>query len=151
MPLCHCCSCGDSNPLRDVFAIQRGVTAATAADVEATEPEEKLEYWKNGDVTVLYDREAGTQIIQHQESLTDYCSVSSEGSDWSSIAGLGSPLSPSSCSLPAEPPDTGRSPSPKAPALQDPDPDSGGAEMPPCAQLQAFSVLWVNRTLWIPR
>lgn len=157
LALCHCSSCGDSNPLRDVFTINRGVTTATAVDVEAKEQEEKLEHWKNGEVTVMYDRGAGTQIIQHQESLTDYCSMSSEGSpeppgsDWSSIAGLGSPVSHSSASLPAELQDLGRSPSSKAPAPREPDQDAGGTEEPPCAQLQAFTVLSVNRTLWIPR
>lgn len=154
---CHCCSCGDSNPLRDVFTIQRAVTTATAADVKGTEQEEKLEYWKNGEVTVMYDKGAGTQMIQHQDSLTDYCSMSSEcsleppGSDWSSITGCGSPVSHSSVSFSADLQDTGRNPGQKAPSTDEPDQDSGGSDKPPCAQLQAFTVLSVNRTLWIPR
>lgn len=151
----HYSSCGDSSPLRDVFAIQRGVATVTATDVRATEQEEKLEYWKKGEVTMMYDREAGTQIIQQQDSLTDYCSLSSEsfleppGSDWPSSTGLGSPVSPSSDSLPADLQDTSRNPSLKAPAPQEPDQDSVGTNKPP--ELQAFTVLSVNRTLWIPR
>lgn len=136
-----------------MFTIQRGVTTATATDIKATEQEEKLEYWKNGDVTVMYDKEAGTQIIQHQDSVTDYCSIASEcsqeppGSDSSSITGPGSPVSHCSVSLSADLQDTGRNPSQKAPSPHEPE-DSVGTERPP---LQAFTVLSVNRTLWIPR
>lgn len=152
----HRSSCGDSSPLRDVFTIQRGVATATATDVRTTEQEEKLEYW-NREVTVMYDREAGTQIIQHQDSLTDYCSVSSEcsleppGSDWPSTTGLGSPVSPCSDSLSPDLQDTSGNPSLKAPTPHEPEQDSVGTDKPPCAQLQAFTVLSVNRTLWIPR
>lgn len=151
---CHCSSCGDSSPLRDVFTIERGITTATATEVKAAEQEEKLEYWKTGEVTMMYDKEAGTQIIQHQESLTDYCSISSEcslepaGSDSSSVTGLGSPVSHGSVSLSA---DLDRNPSQKAPSPQEPDLDAVSTEKPPCAQLQAFTILSVNRTLWIPR
>lgn len=140
-----------------MFTIQQEVTAATAADLRATEQEEKLDYWENGDVTVMYDKEAGTQIIQHQESVTDYCSISSEcsleppGSDSSSIAGFGSPVSHSSVLLSADLQETGRAPSQKAPSPQEPEQDRVGADEPPCARLQAFTVLSVNRTLWIPR
>lgn len=157
MTPCCCSSCGDSNPLRDVFTIRRGVATATATDVKPTEQEEKMEYWENGEVTVMYDKEAGTQIIQRQESVTDYCSISSEcsleppGSDSSSVTGLGSPVSHCSVSLSADLQDTVRNPSRKAPSPTQPNQDSLGTDRPPCAQPQAFTVLAVNRTLWIPR
>lgn len=147
-------SCGDSNPLRDVFAIQRGVTTATAADVKGTEQEEEPDDWEKGDVTVMYDKGAGTQIIQHQESVTDCCSMSPEcsleppGPDWSSVTALGSPGSHSRLSLPAEP---GRKASQEALPPRDPDQDPVGTDKPVGAQLQAFTVLSVNGTLWIPR
>uniref|UniRef100_H3CMJ3 non-specific serine/threonine protein kinase n=1 Tax=Tetraodon nigroviridis TaxID=99883 RepID=H3CMJ3_TETNG len=155
--LCAKYCCGDSNPLRDVFAIQREVATATAAEVKATEQEDKLEYWKSGDVTVMYAKEAGTQIIQRQESVTDYCSISSEcslelpGSDASSMAALGSPVSTCSVSPLADLQDASGNPGQKAPCPPEPDQDCAGPERPPCRRRRAFTVLSVNRTLWIPR
>lgn len=145
-------SCGDSNPLRDVFTIQRGAAAATATKPEGAEREEKLDYWEKGEVTVMYDKEAGTQIIQHQDSVTDYCSLSSEppGSDSSSITGLGSPVSRSSASLSADQLVAGGNPDQTVSDHQAHQ-DSAGADGLPCSELQAFTVLSVNRTLWVPR
>ncbi|CAF95957.1 unnamed protein product, partial [Tetraodon nigroviridis] len=142
--LCAKYCCGDSNPLRDVFAIQREVATATAAEVKATEQEDKLEYWKSGDVTVMYAKEAGTQIIQRQESVTDYCSISSEcslelpGSDASSMAALGSPVSTCSVSPLADLQDASGNPGQKAPCPPEPDQDCAGPERPPCAPPQGL-------------
>lgn len=132
-----------------MFPIQRGVTTAT--EPKATEQEETLEDGRN--VTVIYNRDAGTQMIQHQDSVTDYCSMSSQcsleppGSDGTSTSDLGSPVSRSS-SPPADQQDASRNPHHKDLVYQDPQQDS---EDLPSPQLKAFTVLSVNRTLWIPR
>uniref|UniRef100_A0AAZ3R3M0 non-specific serine/threonine protein kinase n=1 Tax=Oncorhynchus tshawytscha TaxID=74940 RepID=A0AAZ3R3M0_ONCTS len=80
--LCATYSCGDANPLRDVFTVQRpaGVTMATSPDLDSKRKslDEEEEECPNDKVTLIYCEEAGTQIIQHQDSLTDYCSISSD-------------------------------------------------------------------------
>ncbi|XP_070704804.1 leucine-rich repeat serine/threonine-protein kinase 1 [Pempheris klunzingeri] len=148
--LCAKYCCRDANPLRDVFTVQRpaGVTTVTTADLKTKDQdqEKKLE-WSNGEVTLIYSEGAGTQIIQHQDSLTDYCSVSSDcslellGSDCSSTAGLSSLASHSSVPLPSDHEEAGR----------DLDLESAETGSPAAPQLQAFTVLPVNGTLWIPR
>lgn len=121
------------------------------ADLEGTEQEEKLEYWRSGEVEMVYNKDAGTQMIQHQDSVTDYCSISSQcsldppGSDSTSISELGSPVSRSSVSLSTDQQDQTGLPS------QDPQQDPCSTDQTPSAQLQALTVLSVNRTLWIPR
>ncbi|TWW67038.1 Leucine-rich repeat serine/threonine-protein kinase 1 [Takifugu flavidus] len=103
---------------------------------------------------MVYNKDAGTQMIQHQDSLTDYCSISSQGSleppgsDSTSTSELGSPVSRSSVPLPTDQQDAGGKPDQTG---QEPpqDPDSTGQT--PSAQLQALTVLSVNRTVWIPR
>ncbi|XP_032367721.1 leucine-rich repeat serine/threonine-protein kinase 1 isoform X2 [Etheostoma spectabile] len=138
--LCAKYNCGDSNPLRDVFAVRSpaGVAMVRTTELKPTDQEEKLE-WTEGEVTLIYSEEAGTQIIQHQDSLTEYCSISSNcslepvGSDCSSPAALASLASHSSVPLSAE------------------DQDQQASSNPTPPQLQAFTVLPVNGTLWIPR
>ena len=149
-------SCGDSNPLRDVFTVQRpaGLTAATTADLKTADREGNPEY-SNGEVTVIYSEGAGTQIILHQDSLTDYCSISSSsslelpGSDCSSTTGCSTIGSRSSLPLPAKWEEIGEDQQ----ASTNHESELDWAEMvnsrPP--QLQAFTVLSVNGTLWIPR
>ncbi|XP_029701634.1 leucine-rich repeat serine/threonine-protein kinase 1-like isoform X2 [Takifugu rubripes] len=155
--LCAQYCCGDSNPLRDVFTIQRGVSTATAAALEGTEQEEKLEYWKSGEVEMVYNKDAGTQMIQHQDSLTDYCSISSQGSleppgsDSTSTSELGSPVSRSSVPLPTDQQDAGGKPDQTGVPAQEPPQDPDSTDQTPSAQLQALTVLSVNRTVWIPR
>lgn len=161
--LYHCFSCRDSNPLRDIFTVQHPgrVTKVTTTDLKASNlGEEKLE-WTNGEVTLIYSEDAGTQIIQHQDSVTDYCSLSSNssleplGSDCVRTAGLGSLAGHSSVALLADQNEIGRdwvlgqdqytSTSPES--------DLGSVEIvnPTTPQLQAMTVLPVNGTLWIPR
>lgn len=106
---------------------------------------------------MIYSEEAGTQIIQHQDSLTDYCSMSSScslelpGSDCSSTAGLGSLASRSSVSLPADREETGKNQDQQASTNPESDVDSAETVNVTPPQLQAFTVLAVNGTLWIPR
>lgn len=112
---------------------------------------------KNGDVTVIYSAEAGTQIIQHQDSLTDYCSISSDcsveplGSDCSSSVGLDSLASHSSVALPADQEETSRDLDQQLSNSVETYLDSADTMNPKLPQQQAFAVLPVNGTLWIPR
>ena len=151
-----CFSCSDNNPLRDVFTVQRpaGVTTVTATDLKTMDQEDNVE-WTNGEVTLIYSEEAGTQIIQHQDSLTDYCSLLSScsleppSSDSSSAVDLGSSATHSSVPRSADQEGTGGAKEQQA--STNPDPASAETVNPTVPQLQAFSVLPVNGTLWIPR
>uniref|UniRef100_A0A674NR35 non-specific serine/threonine protein kinase n=1 Tax=Takifugu rubripes TaxID=31033 RepID=A0A674NR35_TAKRU len=117
----------------------------------------KLEYWKSGEVEMVYNKDAGTQMIQHQDSLTDYCSISSQGSleppgsDSTSTSELGSPVSRSSVPLPTDQQDAGGKPDQTGVPAQEPPQDPDSTDQTPSAQLQALTVLSVNRTVWIPR
>lgn len=108
---------------------------------------------KNGDVTVIHSTEAGTQIILHQDSLTDYCSISSDcsveplGWDSSSSVGRESLASHSSVPFSADQEETGRDLDQQVSNNVESYLDSAD-KMP---QQQAFAVLPVNGTLWIPR
>lgn len=154
----HGFSCRDSNPLRDVFTVQRpaGVAMVTATDLKTTDWEEKQDY-NNGEVTVIHSEEAGTQIIQHQDSLTDYCSISSDGSleqlgsDCSSSVAPGSLTSCSSMPLPVDHEGMGRDQDQQASTNPESYLDSADSVNSTLPQLQAFTVLPVNGTLWIPR
>uniref|UniRef100_A0A7N6BXJ9 non-specific serine/threonine protein kinase n=1 Tax=Anabas testudineus TaxID=64144 RepID=A0A7N6BXJ9_ANATE len=160
--LCAKYCCGDINPLRDVFTVQHpgGVTMVATTELKSKDPEGKLE-WTNGEMTLIYSEDAGTQIIQHQDSLTDYCSLSSNCSpeplvsDCSSTAGHDSSAGQSSGSLPANQNETDgdRVLGQDQHSSTKPDSDLGSAEIvnPTTLQLQAFTVLSVNGTLWIPR
>uniref|UniRef100_A0A3P8RJX0 non-specific serine/threonine protein kinase n=1 Tax=Amphiprion percula TaxID=161767 RepID=A0A3P8RJX0_AMPPE len=147
--LCAKYCCTESNPLRDVFTVQRpaGLTTVAATDLNIINQKEKHDLTA-GEMTLIYSETAGTQIIQHQDSLTDYCSISSNRSldplesDCSDTADLSLQTSCSGVSLATD-------------LDQDeqasPNPESGLAMTPTAPQLQAFAVLLVNETLWIPR
>lgn len=106
----------------------------------------------NGEVTLTYSEAAGTQIIQHQDSLTDYCSVSSDcslevlGSECSSPAGSAS-VGSSRAALSADHRDLDQQESTRPETELEPE-DSVNVTLP---RLQAVTVLLVNDTLWIPR
>nr|XP_029503548.1 leucine-rich repeat serine/threonine-protein kinase 1-like [Oncorhynchus nerka] len=163
-------SCGDANPLRDVFTVERpaGVTMATSPDLDSKRKslDEEEEECPNDKVTLIYSEEAGTQIIQHQDSLTDYCSISSDstpslgfdrsgplseplGLDRSSSCALSSLASSSSMPFSTEeeerPQDHPDDPDP----VVNSDPTTTFTTTPP--HLQALTVLAVNGSLWIPR
>ncbi|XP_074522271.1 leucine-rich repeat serine/threonine-protein kinase 1 isoform X2 [Halichoeres trimaculatus] len=161
--LCAQYCCGDSHPLRDIFNVRRpaAVSRLTTTDLKSTDEEEHEEQ-TNGEVTLIYSEEAGTQIIQHQDSLTDYYSVSSSSSlelprlDSSSSAGLGlvtsSSLQPSVNQEETDR-DLDQDQDQDQQASIDPECDvnSAGSFIPTQPKLQAFTVLSVNGTLWIPR
>ncbi|XP_069567536.1 leucine-rich repeat serine/threonine-protein kinase 1 [Brachyistius frenatus] len=153
--LCAKYCCGDVNPLRDVFGVQRpaGMSTVATRDVIATDHNEKQE-WANGEVTLIYSQDAGTQIIQHWDSLTDYCSLSSNGS----VEPLGSNCSSAEdlsllASDRAAPPLADLEETGGTRDSVNPEPDQDAAETAKASmpQLQAFTVLLVNETLWIPR
>lgn len=144
-------SCRDSSPLRDVFTVQLPAAAAAApsTDHDGKDGEETQES-DRGRVTVICSEEAGTQIIQHQDSLTDYCSISSSGTQ----EAPGSPESAGFDSMASSPTDPDgqssvqdRQESGEAESRQ----DSAAIPSPVPLKLQAFAVLPVNGTLWIPR
>ncbi|XP_028999543.1 leucine-rich repeat serine/threonine-protein kinase 1 isoform X2 [Betta splendens] len=140
--LCARYCCGDSNPLRDVFSVQH---PGRSAGLQTKGLVDKLEC-TNEEMTMLYSEDAGLQIIQEQDSLTDYCSLTSH----SSVEPLGS----DSSTTEARPSSPTSLQSDRDQALEphrcesSPIPDVGSAETP---QLQAFTVLPVNGSLWIPR
>ncbi|KAI3377257.1 hypothetical protein L3Q82_009162 [Scortum barcoo] len=155
--LCAKYCCGDINPLRDIFIVQcpAGVPMVTTTDLKTQNKEEKQH--TNGEVTLMYSEEAGTQIIQHQDSLTDYCSISSNcsleplGSDCSSNAGLSSLACRSSVPLPTDREKMNRDPDQQESTNPESNLDSAASVKPTPPQLQAVTVLSVNGTLWIPR
>uniref|UniRef100_A0A667WS42 non-specific serine/threonine protein kinase n=1 Tax=Myripristis murdjan TaxID=586833 RepID=A0A667WS42_9TELE len=159
--LCAKYCCGDSNPLRDVFTVQRpsGIAATTTPDPKTTDRGEEEPEWANGEVTLIYSEEAGTQIIQHQDSLTDYCSMSSDSNPpteqllmgRSSSGALSSLTSSSSMPLSTDCEETDRIKDQQESISPESDPESAETCSPTPPHLQAFTVLSVNGTLWIPR
>ncbi|KAM3876631.1 leucine-rich repeat serine/threonine-protein kinase 1 [Diretmus argenteus] len=157
--LCAKYSCGDSNPLRDVFTVQRPAGVAIATPPETKDEGEEAPEWAAGEVTLIYSEEAGTQIIQHQDSLTDYCSMSSDsnaslaplGLDRSSSGALSSLASYSSTRLSVDGEETDRIQDQQESTNPESDPDPAVTFNPTLPHLQAFTVLVVNGTLWIPR
>ncbi|KAM4592288.1 leucine-rich repeat serine/threonine-protein kinase 1 isoform 1-T1 [Odontesthes bonariensis] len=151
--LCATYCCGDSSPLRDVFTVRppTGVSVVGTSDLNPTHQKDKLER-TNGEVTLIYSEEAGTQIIQHQDSLTEYCSISSDCSldplQFGSSSTKDLSNSGSIVPLPVGLEEAGKDQQ----TLRPPE-ASCAAETtpPPTPQLQAFTLLPVNGTLWIPR
>ncbi|XP_071070427.1 leucine-rich repeat serine/threonine-protein kinase 1 isoform X2 [Dasypus novemcinctus] len=75
--LCARYFCGDPSPLRDVFPVcPLGTEPPSSCAASPKEP--------TGDslagVSIMYSKELGTQVLTHQDSLTDYCSMSSYSS-----------------------------------------------------------------------
>lgn len=71
--LCAKYCCGDSHPLRDVFSVQRPSCVPTDSAVA----DEKLKE-RSAEVSFMCSEQAGAQILQLQDSLSEYCSVSSD-------------------------------------------------------------------------
>uniref|UniRef100_A0AAY4E7H3 non-specific serine/threonine protein kinase n=1 Tax=Denticeps clupeoides TaxID=299321 RepID=A0AAY4E7H3_9TELE len=149
-------SCGDAHPLRDVFPVQRppGAEVTQTSDRDSTKDE-----CPPDEVTVMHIEDAGTQILQWQESVPDYCSMSTSGVSFemlgdlerSSSGALSSMTSLASMPFLTDCEDAERL-GDEASALPSP------TEIPePQAQsrsprhLQAFTILPVKETLWVPR
>lgn len=128
----------------------------TTTDQNTTDQEEKLE-WTNGEVALIHSEEAGTQIFQHQNSLTDYCSISSTCSREPLLSGCPSTTGSNSLGnsrsvvLSAEQEEKGSHQNQQSSSNPESDLETAETVNPTPPHLQAFTVLPVNGTLWIPR
>ncbi|XP_053573569.1 leucine-rich repeat serine/threonine-protein kinase 1 [Bombina bombina] len=149
--LCARYFCGDCSPLRDMFTV-KPYSELPPVNLPVT----------NGDqsptsMSIFYSQDVGLQLLSRQDSLTDYCSVSSLSS--SSIT---QGAAKSSSSLPSTPvsytsvplsvvsePDLTQEQRPRIPS------ESWGARAPPSEEeklrMQAVQVLAVKDLLWVPR
>ncbi|XP_012588205.1 PREDICTED: leucine-rich repeat serine/threonine-protein kinase 1 isoform X2 [Condylura cristata] len=152
--LCARYFCGDPSPLRDMFPVRpAGPEPLGSRLVDRKEPEGD----SIADVSIMYSEELGTQILTHQDSLTDYCSMSS----YSSSPSRRGPLSPAS--LPCSP--TSASSVPFSTDGEDsdrlPEPTTGSNrsehDLTPVdgeafsQHLQAVKLLAVKDLIWVPR
>ncbi|KAJ7408489.1 leucine rich repeat kinase 1 [Willisornis vidua] len=147
--LCARYFCGDCSPLRDMFTIQQPSTA-----IPATAPinHGALEINPVGDMSIMYSPEVGTQILNHQDSLTDYCSVSSFSSSPPSRVTRcpsslpSSPMSSSSAPFSTDFEESEKFHELKASLDHDATPVGDNTE-----HLQAIKILPVKDLIWIPR
>lgn len=147
--LCARYFCGDCSPLRDMFTIQQ-----PSAAIPATAPisHGAMENNPQGDMSIMYSPDVGTQILNHQDSLTDYCSVSSYSSSPpnrvtrcpSSLPS--SPTSSSSAPFSTDFEESEKFHELKASLDHDALPADDNAE-----HLQAVKILPVKDLIWIPR
>lgn len=152
--LCARYYCGDPNPLRDMFPVCP--LDLEPPDSHVASPK-KPEGDAIADVSIMYSKELGTQILTHQDSLTDYCSMSS----CSSSPPHRFPLSPSS--LPCSPASFSGVPfstdSENSDRLREPvaGSDRSEHELSPVdgeafsQHLQAVKLLAVKDVIWVPR
>lgn len=162
--LCASYSCGDQHPFRDVFPIQNptGVTDVTLDTEVETEEEEPVPLELKPAVTVIHSKDAGTQILNQQDSV-DYCSISSPDFSSEQLAGLtniegsssgalSSLASSSSMPFSTDCEDADRAQdeqiSEESSPLGSTDPTPQSRTLP---HLQALNVVPVNNTIWIPR
>ncbi|XP_053128852.1 leucine-rich repeat serine/threonine-protein kinase 1 isoform X2 [Hemicordylus capensis] len=147
--LCARYFCGDCSPLRDMFTIQQ--PSALIPTMLATNMDAAPESTPLADVSIFHSQELGTQILNHRDSLTDYCSVSSYSpsspnrmvrspSSW-----LSTPTSSSSVPFLAD--------CEEADKLQElnPSPEGLANDLDPARCLQAVTILPVKDLIWIPR
>jgi len=167
-------SCGDCNPLRDTFAVQRPsseVGTATTFDPEVTDPGGGGGGSGGGadgsGVELRYSEETGTQIVQLCPSLPDRSFLSSDSDNPPSVVadrrpGPGTPGgSVSSGSVPPDagccleettgddPDDPDQHTLSSAPLWAELTPEPTPEPTPD--HLRAFTVLAVNGSVWIPR
>uniref|UniRef100_A0A8I5R1G4 non-specific serine/threonine protein kinase n=1 Tax=Papio anubis TaxID=9555 RepID=A0A8I5R1G4_PAPAN len=153
--LCARYFCGDPSPLRDMFPVRpldmEPLAASHTANPKVPEGD------SIADVSIMYSEELGTQILTHQESLTDYCSMSS----YSSSPPRQAARSPSS--LPSSP--ASSSSVPFSPDCEDSDrlhepsaaSDRSEHDLTPMdgetfsQHLQAVKILAVRDLIWVPR
>ncbi|XP_063781730.1 leucine-rich repeat serine/threonine-protein kinase 1 [Pseudophryne corroboree] len=151
--LCARYFCGDCSPLRDMFTVK---VSSELAPI--TLPGSTSNSQCQANISFIYSQDRGTQLISHQDSLTDYCSVSSfssssllQGAAKSSSSLPSSPVSYSSVllSTDSEDPEMLREQRPRIPS------ESWGTKAPPSEEeklrVQAVRVLAVKDLLWVPR
>ncbi|XP_073917852.1 leucine-rich repeat serine/threonine-protein kinase 1 isoform X4 [Castor canadensis] len=148
--LCARYFCGDPSPLRDMFPVQyAGPESPGSLVTSPREPEGD----SITDVSIIFSKELGTQILTHQDSLTDYCSMSSYSSSPPRRT-TSLPSSPASCS--SVPFSTDYEDSDR---LQEPGAASERSEhdLTPMDgetfshHLQAVKILPVRDLIWVPR
>lgn len=152
--LCARYFCGDPSPLGDVFPVcPMGPPPLDSPTASTREPARG----SIADVSFMFSEELGTQILTHQDSLTDYCSLSScsAASPHPAPMALSSlPCSPaSSASLPfsSDCEDTSQLPKPAVGSdrsVHDLSPVDGEAFS---QHLQAVKILAVKDVIWVPR
>ncbi|XP_019359543.1 PREDICTED: leucine-rich repeat serine/threonine-protein kinase 1 isoform X1 [Gavialis gangeticus] len=150
--LCARYYCGDCSPLRDMFTIQEPFVGIPATTTIAHKVQEGNSLT---DMSIIYSQELGTQILNHQDSLTDYCSMSSYSSSpphriTRSFSSL--PSSPASSS--SAPFSTDCEEADKCHELTPPlvPADSDASQAGDSTQrLQAVTILPVKDLIWIPR
>ncbi|KAE8618357.1 hypothetical protein XENTR_v10009362 [Xenopus tropicalis] len=150
--LCARYFCGDSSPLRDMFTVK-----PCSDVVPVALPVTNCNSPRSANVSIIYSLERGMQVLSHQDSLTDYCSVSSF---YSSIP---QGTAKSSSSLPSTP--VSYSSAPFSTDSEDPDPaqelihkissESWGGRTPLSEEeklnVQAVGIVVVKDLLWVPR
>lgn len=152
--LCARYFCGDPSPLRDIFPVcPLGPESPGSHAAGSKEPEGD----SIADVSIMYSEELGTQILMHQDSLTDYCSMSSYSSSSphrapaSSSSLPCSPASSSSVPFSTDCEDSDRLHEPAAGSDRsehDLTPVDGDAFS---QHLQAVRILAVKDVIWVPR
>lgn len=152
--LCARYFCGDPSPLRDVFPVHpMGLEPLDCSTASPKEPRKDC----IADMSIMYSEELGTQILTHQDSLTDYCSMSSYSSSPplqvpTSLASLPcSPASSSSLPFSTDCEDTSRLLEPTTGSDRsehDLSPVDGEAFS---QHLQAVKILAVKDVIWVPR
>lgn len=151
--LCARYFCGDCSPLRDTFLVEQPILGLSTAGLASQKhPESDC----IADVSIIYSQELGTQILNHQDSLTDYCSMSSYSSSppnritrsFSSLPS--SPISSSGMPFHADYEDSDKF---HEPILCSDGSEKDGPLMSSEAstQLQAVKILSVKDLVWIPR
>ncbi|XP_053437826.1 leucine-rich repeat serine/threonine-protein kinase 1 isoform X2 [Nycticebus coucang] len=150
--LCARYFCGDPSPLRDTFPV-----GPLAMEVPGSHEACGKEGEPITDVSIMFSGELGTQILTHQDSLTDYCSMSS----YSSSPPCRTARSP--CSLPSSPASSSSVPfstdCEDSDRLHEPSatPDRSEHDLSPLdgepfsQHLQAVKVLAVRDLIWVPR
>uniref|UniRef100_A0A8D1F7J5 Leucine-rich repeat serine/threonine-protein kinase 1 n=1 Tax=Sus scrofa TaxID=9823 RepID=A0A8D1F7J5_PIG len=152
--LCARYFCGDPSPLRDVFPVHpMGLEPLLSPIASPKEPQKD----SLADVSIMYSEELGTQILTHQDSLTDYCSVSSYSSSPShrvptSLSSVPcSPASSSSLLFSTDSGDTSRLLEPTL-GSDRPEHDLSPVDGEAFSQhLQAVKILAVKDVIWVPR
>ncbi|OWK08814.1 LRRK1 [Cervus elaphus hippelaphus] len=137
--LCARYFCGDPSPIGDVFPVHP--MGPHPLDNPVASPREPAR-GSIADVSFMFSEELGTQILTHQDSLTDYCSLSSLPC---------SPASSSSLPFSADCEDTSQLPEPATGSdrsAHDLSPVDGEAFS---QHLQAVKILAVKDVIWVPR
>ncbi|XP_020819364.1 leucine-rich repeat serine/threonine-protein kinase 1 isoform X1 [Phascolarctos cinereus] len=151
--LCARYFCGDCCPLRDTFPVEQPNLGLSTADLASQKhPEDDC----IADMSIIYSEELGTQILNHQDSLTDYCSISSYSSSppnritrsFSSLPS--SPMSSSGMPFPTNYEDSDKFHEPSL-CCDGSEKDGPLMSSEASTHLQAVKILSVKDLVWIPR